>query len=314
MDQTTYSITVRNLIDKMRLEEVYMSENGKDREIRSLDINRPGLQLAGFFDYFGPSRVQIFGKVEYTYLSKCTPSERYEKLHRLFEFEFPAAVVTRSLEIFPEMIEVAKEFGVPILRTPKHTSQFVTEVIPFLHDELGERITRHGVLVEVYGEGILLTGESGVGKSETAMELVKRGHRLIADDAVEIRRSSNDELVGTAPELIRHFIELRGIGIVNVRRLFGIGAIKENETIRMIVNMELWDRSKAYERLGLDETYTDILGIKVPSLTIPVKPGRNLAIIIEVAAINNRQKRMGYNAAEDLNQRLIEQAEKNNEI
>lgn len=314
MDQSPYSITVRELIDKMKLEEVYMPKDGDTREIRSLDINRPGLQLAGFFDYFEPSRVQIFGKVEYSYLSKCTPAERYEKLHRLFEFKFPAAVVTRNLEIFPELLQVAEELGVPVMRSHKYTSQFVTEVIPFLHDELGERVTRHGVLIEVYGEGILLTGESGVGKSETAMELVKRGHRLIADDAVEIRRNSTDELVGTAPELIRHLIELRGIGIVNVRRLFGIGAIKESDTIRMIVNMELWDRTKNYERLGLDENYTDILGIKVPSLTIPVKPGRNLAIIIEVAAINNRQKRMGYNAAEDLNQRLIEQAEKNNEI
>ena len=241
---------------------------------------------------------------EFSFLGGMSLEKRNEALDRLFSFKFPALIITRDLDPYPEIISNAQKYEVPVLRTSVHTSALITEMIPFLNSFLSKRETRHAVLVEMYGEGILLMGESGVGKSETAMELVKRGHTLISDDAVDIRKISADTLVGTAPDLIKHFIELRGVGIINVRQIFGIGAVKDSSNIDMIINLENWDGEKTYDRLGLDTHYTSILDIPVPTLTIPVKPGRNLAIIIEVAAMNNRQKRMGYNAAEDLTERM----------
>ena len=238
------------------------------------------------------------------YLQEMPVEERKRRIDNLFRLQFPALVVTRGLDVFPEILDAAEENDIICLRTNENTSSFLSGLLSYLNVELAPRITRHGVLIEAYGEGMLILGESGVGKSETAIELVKRGHRLIADDAVEIRRVSNRTLVGTSPENIRHFLELRGIGIINARRLFGMGAVKVTEKVDMIVKLELWDPNKVYDRMGMENEYATLLGIQVPCLTIPVKPGRNLAIILEVAAMNNRQKKMGYNAAQELMQNL----------
>ena len=245
------------------------------------------------------------GKAETSYVETLTETEKQERFEKLFSAGIPCLIITRELEVDPILKLEAVKHNVPVLRTKGSTSGFMSMLVSFLNLELGERITRHGVLVEVYGEGILILGESGVGKSEAAIELVKRGHRLVADDAVEIKKVSAITLVGQSPAIIRHFVELRGIGIVDVRRIFGMGAVKETEKIDMVISLEPWDNKKKYDRLGLEDEYTNILGIDIPSLVIPVKPGRNLAIIIEVAAMNNRQKRMGYNAAEELNKRLM---------
>ena len=304
-----FHVPLKNLVSKFQLEKINLSSNYDKIEISCSDVNRPGLPLSGFFDYFDPKRIQIFGKVEMTYLEDLNKERRAEILNELFAQDCPAFVVTRDMMIFPQMLEAAKQNDKTLLRTQSVTSQFMHDVISYLSLELAPRITRHGVLVEVYGEGILIMGESGVGKSETAMELIKRGHRLVADDAVEIKKASDTTLVGTAPDVIRHFIELRGIGIIDVRRIFGMGAIKDAEKINLVINLEPWDNKKQYDRLGLDDEFVNILGNDVPSLNIPVKPGRNLAIIVEIAAMNNRQKRMGYNAAEELNQRILKQME-----
>ncbi len=300
---------LKDLMKEMGLESMYMPIGGLDKEITSTDINRPALQLVGFFDYFDDTRIQVMGKVEHTYLDQLDESRRREIFEEFFKFRFPALVVTRGLSGYPEMMEIAEKYKIPILKSTMHTAQFVSSSIFLLNDRLGPQITMHGVLVEVYGEGILLTGESGVGKSETAIELVKRGHRLIADDAVVIKRITSTHLKGTSPSNIQYFIELRGIGIINVRRIFGIGAVKEEANIDMEIHLENWDQNKVYDRLGMDTTYNSILDVDVPSLTIPVRPGRNLAIIIEVAAMNNRQKRLGYNAAEELNQLILSNME-----
>ena len=265
-------------------------------------MNRPGLQLSGFYDYFDKERIQIIGKNEDSFLE--TFIDRQTRVERLLGQKPPAVVITRGLDVDDRTVDLAKKYGVPILRTSEGTSSFMAALIAFLNIELAPRITRHGVLVEVYGEGMLIIGESGVGKSETAIELIKRGHRLIADDAVEIRRVSNKTLVGTPPENIRHFIELRGIGIINARRIFGMGAVKPSEKIDMVINLEVWNQEKVYDRMGLESEETEILGIKVPQVTVPVRPGRNLAIILEVAAMNNRQKKMGFNAAKELLKKL----------
>ncbi len=299
-----HSVSLDKIIDEFNLEKIYLPKNAENIDVISADVNRPGLQLMGFFDFFDSSRIQIIGKVEYTYLITVENSKRAKSFEKLFSHKIPAIVVTRELEIFDEMLEAAQKYEIPILRTSESTSSFMSNLISWLNTYLAIRITRHGVLVEVYGEGVLLLGDSGVGKSETAMELLKRGHRLIADDAVEIKRVSNITLVGSSPGIIRHFIELRGIGIVDVRRIFGMGAVKESEKINLVIELEYWDENKTYERLGLENTTIEILGLKIPSLRIPIKPGRNLAIIIEVAAMNNRQKRFGYNAAEELNERI----------
>lgn len=299
-----FSVTMSKLIKEFSLEVIYMPENGEDTLIQSTDVNRPGLNLTGFFEYFDPKRIEIMGRMEFAYLENLTESERKKRIFDMFEQGFPCIVITRGLEIFPEMLEAAAEFQRIVLRTQESTSSFLSGVIAFLNVELAPRITRHGVLIEVYGEGVLLLGDSGVGKSETAIELVKRGHRLVADDAVEIRRVSNRSLVGSSPENIRHFLELRGIGIINARRLFGMGSIKVTEKIDLIIKMELWDPDKVYDRMGMESEYATILGLQIPCHTIPVKPGRNLAIILEVAAMNNRQKKIGYNAAQELMQNL----------
>ena len=299
-----FTVTLTKLISEMKLEVAYMPPSEKELLISSADINRPGLQLVGFFDYFDNQRVQLIGKSELAYLSQLTPEQEEEVMEKFMAAKPVAVIQTRSTPPSPVALEKAKKYGVPLLVTPEATTNFSAALTAFLNIELAPRITRHGVLVEVYGEGVLLLGDSGVGKSETAIELVKRGHRLIADDAVEIRRVSNKTLVGSSPANIRHFLELRGIGIINVRRIFGIGAVKVTGRIDMLMNMEIWSQNKVYDRMGMEDEYTDILGLSVPSITIPVKPGRNLAMIIEVAAMNNRQKKLGYNAAHELLARL----------
>ena len=308
MDST--ELRLGTLIDDLNLETVYMPEGKRNLKITNTDINRSALQIAGYFSHFDDTRIQLFGMVENDYLHDVDSETRRSNLDKFFSYKFPCLIITRNLYVPDEVIEFATKHEVPILRTEKHTSPFVSGMVYYMNTKLGPQITRHGVLVEVYGEGILLLGESGVGKSETAIELVKRGHQLIADDAVIIKKTTSTNLVGTAPEVIRYFIELRGIGIINVKHIFGIGAVKEHANIDMVVNIENWDMSKAYDRLGIDTQYTDILGVDLPSLTIPVKPGRNLAVILEVAAMNNRQRRMGYNAAEELNQKIMDDMER----
>ncbi len=305
MEDFTFSVELGRIVKEFNLEPVCVFEKYEKIRIVTNEVNRPSLQIAGFFDYFYNNRIQVMGRVEFSYLEKMAPEQRHEALERLFEKNIPCVIVTRNMQIHPEMMELAVKYNTPVLRTDNSTSRFMSALIAFLNVELAPRITMHGVLVEVYGEGILLLGDSGVGKSEAAIELVKRGHRLVADDAVEIKRVSDISLLGSAPDVIRHFVELRGIGIVDVKMIFGIGAVKNVEKIDFIINLELWQDKKQYDRLGLTTEYTDILGINIPSITVPVKPGRNLAVVIEVAAMNNRQKKMGYNAAEALNNRVM---------
>ncbi len=299
-----FKVSLQKVIDEFKLETIYIHREAKEVMIDENDVNRPGLQLMGFYEYFNPERIQIIGKMEFAYLSTIDEKTRRERLQILFAQRIPALIITRELPYFAEMLELAKEYEVPLLRSKESTSNFMSGLIAFLNLNLAPRITRHGVLIEIYGEGVFITGESGVGKSETAIELVKRGHRLVADDAVEIRKVSNISLVGSSPDNIRHFLELRGIGIINARRLFGIGAVKMTEKIDLVVELEQWNSEKLYDRMGVDTEYVSLLGVKVPSLTIPVKPGRNLAVILEVAAMNNRQKKMGYNAATELLHKL----------
>jgi HPr kinase/phosphorylase len=275
--------------------------------ITTPEISRPGLALAGFFEVFDAARIQIIGYAERRYLESLPPEQRRQRILDYINAQPIAVVFSTKGEVFEDMMKAAIDKGVPLLRSSENTSPLMATMIASLNNHLAPRITRHGVLVEVYGEGLLLLGDSGVGKSETAIELVKRGHRLIADDAVEIKRVSSKTLVGTAPEIIRHYVELRGIGIVDVRRLFGMGAVKMTERIDLIINLETWVQGKMYDRLGLDEEKIEILGLELPVITIPVHPGRNLAIILEIAAMNNRQKRMGYNTAEEFNKRLMGQ-------
>lgn len=302
--ESKYHVLLGKFVQELNLEVVYAPDGFEKIQVRTEEVNRPGLQLAGFFDYFVPQRIQLIGLVETTYLTNLSTEERQLSFERLFSYDIPALIVAHGLEVFPECIEMARKFGRVILRTPESTTYIMSAIITFLRHILCPRITRHGVLVEVYGEGLLLLGESGVGKSETAIELVKRGHRLIADDAVEIRRYSRRKLIGSAPELIRHYMELRGIGVVDVHRLFGMSAVKKECDIDLIVNLEQWKDDAIYDRLGTDEQFTSIFDVQVPTLTIPVKPGRNLAVIIEVAAMNNRNKKMGYNAAVEFTKQI----------
>ncbi len=295
-----FTVPLKAIIDEFSLESIYLPAAAEDINISDTEVTRPGAQLMGFYEYFVAERIQIFGNMEFAYLHSIDKNLRRERIEELFSKKIPCVIVAHGLEIYPEMTEFAEKYGVPLLRTLDQTSSFLAAIIAFLNLKLAPRITRHGVLIEVYGEGVLICGESGVGKSETAIELVKRGHRLVADDAVEIRKVSSRSLVGQSPANIRHFLELRGIGIINARRIFGMGAVKVTEKIDLIVELELWDPNKVYDRMGMDNEYTSILGVKVPSLTVPVKPGRNLAVILEVAAMNNRQKKMGYNAAQEL--------------
>ena len=302
-----YTIPLSKIVEDFHLEVIVRPESFEEIQISSPEVNRPGLALAGFYDIFEPERIQLIGKAETEYLNSIEPSTKRVMLQKLVDAKPVAIIYTTNLPIDSAAVERAEKAGVPILRTGLKTSEIMASLISALNNYLAPRITRHGCLVEIYGEGILLLGDSGVGKSETTIELIKRGHRLIADDAVEIKRVSDKTLVGSAPELIKHYVELRGIGIVDVRRLFGMGAVKETEKINLVIQLENWIEGKMYDRLGMDEETIDILGINVPSITIPVRPGRNLAIILEVAAMNNRQKRMGYNTAEEFSNNLLRQ-------
>ena len=301
-----YTVNVCEIIKEFSLEILYAPADYKSIEISSRDVNRPGLALNGFFLHFDARRIQVIGLAESKYLESLDSKMRIKRISDFFSYGPSVIIITTSIEPCEELLACAAEKGVLILRTSETTSAFVAALIASLNLSLAPRSTQHGVLVEVYGEGILIRGDSGVGKSETAIELLKRGHRLIADDAVEIKKVSATTLVGCAPEIIRHYVELRGVGIVDVRRLFGMGAVKETEKIDMVINLEPWENGKMYDRLGLDEETTEILGINVPSIVLPVCPGRNLSVVIEVAAMNNRQKRMGYNTAKEFNKRLME--------
>ena len=302
-----YSIPLSKVEKEFGLERIVTPDNYDEIMITTPEVNRPGLALAGFYEIFDARRISLIGNAEHRYLTRLEEDERVKKITDYVNAKPVAIIFTSDLPVFDELKSRAEELGVPVLRTKEKTSPFMASTISSLNTHLAPRITRHGVLVEVYGEGLLIIGDSGIGKSETAIELVKRGHRLIADDAVEIKRVSAKTLVGSAPEIIRHYVELRGIGIVDVRRLFGMGAVKETEKIDLVINLELWVEGKMYDRLGLDEETIEILGNRVPSITIPVHAGRNLAIILEIAAMNNRQKKMGYNTAEEFNKRLTEQ-------
>lgn len=313
-----YSVSLEKIIETHNLETVYIPQPASQIMVKTAEVNRPGIVLTGYTDYFDPLRLQILGWTELGFLQSMTDDERQKALGYWLSLQPAAAIVTRGLEIPDYFTGACEKYGVPLLRTEAETSPFLSALIAYLNRELAPRITRHGVLVEVYGEGILIIGESGAGKSECAIELIKRGHRLIADDAVEIRKVSDTALEGSSPSNIRHFIEVRGIGIINARRIFGMGAVKPKETINMVIQLEEWDATKAYDRLGLDNEYTKILDIKVPVITVPITPGRNLAVIVETAAMNNRQKKMGYNGAKELMHSLgmenIEPNDKEREI
>ncbi len=311
MDQRhEYSVPLHKLVDEFELEKVYIPENYEDILVRTPDINRPGMQLIGFFNRFDNLRLQIMGIIEIMYLRTLPQDERRKIYELLFKHDIPALIICNRMKVDPSCIELAEKYKTPLLRTDRDTSEFMADIITSLNNHLGPRITRHGVMVEVYGEGVLLLGESGIGKSEAAIELVKRGHRLVADDAVEIKRVSYNTLIGSAPEIIRYYVELRGIGVIDVRKLFGMGAVKDREKVDMIINIEPWQDGYMYDRLGIDNTYIEILGVKVPSITVPVKPGRNLAVIIETAAMANRQKRMGIDTAMEFTQRINSQFDK----
>ena len=299
-----YSVTFENCIAQLNLEVLSVPDDTQKIKITSTEVNRPGLLISGFSKDFDPSRIQILGRMEFSYLDSLDHDVKIERMNNLFGREIPAVIVTRNMLISSEIVELARRHKVPLLRTGEETSTFMAEAIAYLNNELAKRITRHGVLVEVYGEGVLIIGDSGVGKSETAIELVKRGHRLIADDAIEIRKISNKSLIGQSPENIQHFVELRGVGIINIARTYGAGAVKQSQEIDMVIELEHWKPEKSYSTIGLNDEYMDIMGVSVIKSVIPVRPGRNLSIIIETAAIVNRQKKMGYNAARELLEKL----------
>ena len=306
-----YSVPLKKLVQELGLQVEYAATDYESIHLTVLDLSRPGLQLAGYFHHFEPVRLQVMGNVEISYLAKLDPADRLIAFDRLFSFKIPGLIIARNTSPDPECLAMAKKHNITLLRSKEATSAIISRIISYMSAELAPRITRHGVLMEVYGEGILLTGESGIGKSEAAVELLKRGHRLIADDAVEIRKISGNALMGSAPEMIRNYIELRGIGIVNVAKLFGMGAVKPENTINMVVNIVPWKTQEVYDRLGLEDQYMDILGVKVPMYTIPITPGRNLAVILEVAAMNNRQRQMGYNSAKEFTDQINRQFEQN---
>lgn len=307
----TYSIPLTTLVRDFKLEVVYASADYESIRLTVEDVARPGLQLAGYFDYYEPMRLQILGNVEVSYIQKKTPEERAAIFDRFFSYKPPALLIARNFPADEQCLEMAKKHSITVLRSGETTASLASSIIAYLRSALAPRITRHGVLVEVYGEGLLLIGDSGVGKSETALELLKRGHRLIADDAVEIRKVSDVSLIGTAPELIRNYIELRGIGIINVAKLFGMGAVRTENEINLVVNIVPWNTQDAYDRLGLEDQYMEILGVKVPVNTIPVTAGRNLAVILEVAAMNNRQRKLGYNPAQEFSDQIDRHFEMN---
>ena len=298
------SVALQAVIDKMKLENVTPDIDISNIKITQPDINRPAIQIAGYFEHFDAQRIQIIGFVEYTYMENLPPKKKREAYEKLMSYDIPAIVYCR--ELYPDEIflEVANEKKIPVLMTKKSTSDFMAEIIRWLNVKLAPCIVVHGVLVDVYGEGVLITGESGIAKSEAALELIKRGHRLVSDDAVEIRKVSDDTLIGSAPDVTKHFIELRGIGIVDVKTLFGVSSVKDTQSIDLVIRLEEWNRDKEYDRLGLEEQYTEYLGNKVVCHNIPIRPGRNLAIICESAAVNYRQKKMGYNAAQEFYKRI----------
>ena len=300
----TYSVPLTRLVKELDLQVIFPATDYESIRLTVEDVGRPGLQLTGFFDHYDPMRLQIMGNVEMSYVGRLPEAERTQVFDRLFSYKFPAILIARGIQPEEMILQMAKKHNVTILGTQEATSTIISSIITYLKSALAPRVTRHGVMIEAYGEGILIIGDSGMGKSEAAVELVKRGHRLIADDAVEIKKVSENLLLGSAPELIRNYIELRGIGIINVAKLFGIGAIKQDNQINLVVNIVPWNTHEAYDRLGLEEQYTEILGVKVPMNTIPITPGRNLAMIIEVAAMNNRQRRMGYNAALEFTEQI----------
>lgn len=299
-----YNVKLTKLVEVFDLKPVFQASDYEKICITVDDVSRPGMQLTGFFDYFEPVRLQVLGAVEMGYLRKLSSQERSIIFDHFLSYKIPALIITRNMEPSPECLEMAQKHDISVLSCAETTSNFTSALIAYLNGCLAQRVTRHGVLMEVYGEGVFITGDSGIGKSETAVELLKRGHRLIADDAVEIRRISSAKLMGSAPELIRNYVELRGIGIINVANLFGMAAIKEETVINLVTNIVHWNDHEVYDRLGLKAQYVDILGVKVPSVTVPVTPGRNLAVILEVAAMNNRQKRLGYNAAIEFTNQL----------
>ena len=300
----THNVLLKKLVEDFDLEVVFQATDFNAVRLTVEDVARPGLQLAGYFDHFEPVRLQVMGNAEMSYLEKRTPEQRLAIFDRLFSYKFPAMLLARNFEPDEACLAMAEKHNVTVLRSPEATSTIVSAIITYLKAALAPCITRHGVLMEVYGEGVLLIGDSGIGKSEAAVELLKRGHRLIADDAVEIRKVSEHSLMGTAPALIRNYIELRGIGIINVAKLFGMGAVKAENEINLVVNIVQWNDQQVYDRLGLEDQHIEILGVKIPMNTIPITPGRNLAVILEVAAMNNRQRSMGYNAAKEFTEQI----------
>jgi HPr kinase/phosphorylase len=298
------SVRLGDIVREFDLEILQAGQDYENVPLRALDINRPGLPLTGFFEHFDTERLLLIGLTENTYLGGLTSQERRESFERLLAYPVPALILTRGLEPFPECMELAKKYDRTVLRSTLQTSIFMSSLISSLYNHLAPQITRSGVMMEVYGEGVLIQGESGVGKSEVAIELLKRGHRLVADDAVEIKETSRHTLIATAPELIRGYMELRGIGVIDISRLLGMGAIKLFQEIDLVINLEPWDDKAVYDRFGLESHFTEILSVKVPATTIPVKPGRNLASIVEVAAMNNRNRKMGHNAAQELTNRM----------
>ena len=297
-------LKVDKIIEKMELKMLTPDIDTEGKVVTIPDVNRPALQLAGFFDHFDSDRVQVIGRVEAAYMATLDRDTRLERYEQLLSNNVPCIVYCRGMEADEEMVEMARKYQIPLLQTDAQTSSFEAELIRWMKVMLAPCISIHGVLVDVYGEGVLITGESGIGKSEAALELIKRGHRLVTDDVVEIRKVSDETLIGTAPEITRHFIELRGIGIIDVKTLFGVESVKETQGIDMVIHLEDWDKEKEYDRFGLEEEYTEILGNKVVCHNLPVRPGRNLAVIVESAAVNWRQKKMGYNAAKELYNRV----------
>ncbi|MBR5806483.1 MAG: HPr(Ser) kinase/phosphatase [Oscillospiraceae bacterium] len=299
-----FFVTLEKFIAQLNLEILSVPDDINKIHITSTEVNRPGLLISGFSENFEPTRLQILGKMEFSYLDSLDQEVKMNRINNLFSRGVPAVIITRNMLISTEIVESARKHKVPLLRTSEETSAFMAHAISYLNTELAQRVTRHGVLMEVYGEGILIVGDSGVGKSETAIELVKRGHRLIADDAVEIRKLSHTSLVGQSPENIQNFIELRGVGIINIARTYGASAVKQRQEIDMVIELENWKADKSYSTTGLTDEYTDILGVSVVKSVIPVRPGRNISIVIETAAVVNRQKKMGYFAAKELLRQL----------
>lgn len=297
------TIAIESLAKELDL-EIIRHGNHNSITTYTSDINRPGLQFAGFFDYFANERIQVLGKVEMTYLEHLDPEVRSQRLDKYFSYDLPCVIITRNMDVPDYILEPATKYGVTVFKSKKVTTGLINKLINYLDSALAPRITRHGVLVDVYGVGVFMMGESGIGKSETALELIKRGHRLVADDAVEIKKVAEQRLIGESPELIRHFMEIRGVGIIDIKAMFGVGAVINNKPLDLVIYLEFWDTTKEYDRLGLVDEHIEILGVALPKIVLPVRPGRNLAIIVEIAARNWRLRSLGYHAAQELDNRL----------